>query len=182
MVEQSHKHFVFTNNILQRIRKGRKINQICIPETQIPMYLVKTHGESEPHLSTIETWKAVATWAYWWPTWGHDVCNYLRYCKVCRGTEARGKHPEESPNPMTPKTTPRPDWRYSITQRLESVENLNYIGTQDDIGLLSLDTETYFITEDGLKYRLPNGEVKMCVTREDTIDWVKRYTNIKYLI
>jgi hypothetical protein len=165
---------VFTNDTLQQIHKGGKINQICIPETQIPMYLAKTHGENEPHLSAIETWKAVVTGAYWWPTWGHDVCNYLRYCKVCWGTEARGKHPEESQNPTTPRTTLGPDWKHSITQRLESVENSNYIGTQDDIGLLSLDTETYFIAEDGLKYRLPNGEVKMCVTREDAIEWVKR--------
>jgi hypothetical protein len=134
------------------------------------MYRAKTHEGSEPHLSAIETWKAVATGAYWWPTWGHDVCNYPRSCKICRETEVWGKHPEENQNP----TTPEPDWRHSIAQRLASIGNLIYIGTQDVIGLLTLDTETYFITEDGLKYRLPNGEVKMCVTREDVIDWVKR--------
>ena len=173
-VEQSHKHFVFTNGTLQRIRKGGKSNQICIPETQVPIYLAKTHGESEPHLAAIETWKAVATGAYWWPTWGHDVCNYLRYCKICRGAETREKHPEESQNPTPPITTPEPDWRRSITQPLESFEESNYVGTHENLGLLSLDTETYFITNDGLKYRLSNGEVKMCITREDAIDWVKR--------
>ena len=73
-VEHSHKHFVFTNGTLQRIRKRGKSNQMCILETQVPMYLAKIHGKNMPHLAAIETWKAVATGAYWWPTWGHDVC------------------------------------------------------------------------------------------------------------
>jgi hypothetical protein len=42
------------------------------------------------------------------------------------------------------------------------------------VGLLSPDADTYFITEDGLKYRLANEGVKMCVTEEDALDWIKR--------
>ena len=86
-VEQSHKYFVFTNGTLQRLRKGGNDNQVCILEARVPRYLAKIHGEIQPHLATVETWKAVATGAYWWPTWEHDVCNYLRYCKTCEGTE-----------------------------------------------------------------------------------------------
>ena len=29
------------------------------------------------------------------------------------------------------------------------------------------------MTKDGLKYRLPNEEIKMCVTKKDAMDWVK---------
>jgi hypothetical protein len=61
-----------------------------------------------------------------------------------------------------------------ISQQLENVQGLHHIGTHEDLGLFSHDTETYFMTEDGLKYRLPEGEVKMCVTKEDALDWVKR--------
>ena len=82
-VEQSHKHFVFTNGTLRRIRKGGKSNQMCILETQIPAHLAKIHGQNMPHLAAIETWKAVATGVYWWPTWGQDVCNYLKHCESC---------------------------------------------------------------------------------------------------
>jgi hypothetical protein len=68
-----------------------------------------------------------------------------------------------------------PDWRLSATRQLNSVEHLNHINTQEEFGLTGFgNTETYFTTEDGLKYRLPNGEVKMCITREDAIDWVQR--------
>ena len=45
-MEQSHKYFVFINGTLQRIRKGGKSNQLCIPETQVPMYLARIHGEN----------------------------------------------------------------------------------------------------------------------------------------
>ena len=83
-VERSHIYFVFINGTLQWIRKGGNNNQVCIPEAQVPGYLAKIHGESQPHLAAIETWKAVAIKAYWWPTWGHDVCNNLRYCRTCK--------------------------------------------------------------------------------------------------
>ena len=66
-----------------------------------------------------------------------------------------------------------PDWRPPITQQLKNIEKLDHINTHEELGLLSIDTETYFIAEDGLKYRLPNGEVKMCITKEDAHDWVK---------
>lgn len=68
------------------------------------------------------------------------------------------------------ETTHEPDWRLQISQQLKGVEELNHIGTHEDLGLLSLNTETYFLTDDGLKYRLPNGEVKMCITKDDAID------------
>ena len=41
------------------------------------------------------------------------------------------------------------------------------------MGLISVNSEAYFITEDDLKYRLPNEEMKMCITQEDAYDWVK---------
>ena len=115
-VTQIHKYFVFTNGTLQRIRKGGKNNQVCIPETQVPRYLAKVHGESEPHLAAIETWKAVATGAYWWPTWGNDVCNHLRYCTTCNKTKTLEKRHKESQNSSSPKPTLEPDWRQPITQ------------------------------------------------------------------
>ena len=151
-VTQSDKYFVFTNGNLQRIRKGGKSNQVCISETHVPRNLAKVHGESEPNLAAIDTWKAVATGAYRWPTWGKDVCNHLRYCMTCRDTEAQGKHLEGSQDSFLPIS--EPDWRQPITQRLNSYEELNHVGTHEDLGLLNLDAETYFITEDGLKYRL----------------------------
>ena len=173
-VTQSHKYFVFTNGTLQRIRKGGKSNQVCIPETQVPSYLAKVHGESKPHLAAEETWKAVASGAYWWPTWGKDVCDHLRDCKICRITKTRGKYPKESQSSNPPRQALEPDWRQPITQQLRSLEELNHVGTHEDLGLLSLNTETYFIAEDELKYQLPNGEVKVCVAKEDAKDWVKR--------
>ena len=118
-VEQSHKHFVFINGTLQRIRKGGKSNQMCIPETQVPMYLAKIHGKNMPHLAAIETWKAVATGAYWWPTWGRDVCKYLKHYNSCRGTETMTKHPKESKSAAPPKTISEPDYRLSVIQQLE---------------------------------------------------------------
>ena len=68
IIEQSHKYFVFTNGTLRRIRKEGKENQVCISETQVPIYLAKIHGENKPHLAAAETWKAVATEPYLWPT------------------------------------------------------------------------------------------------------------------
>ena len=134
----------------------------------------KTHGQSEPHLSAIETWKAVATGSYWWPTWGNDVCNHLKYCKTCTRMETREKRPGESQNSSSPKPTPELDWRHPITQQLKSFEELNHVGTHENLGLLSLNTEAYFITRDGFKHRLPNEKIKMCVTKNDAMDWVKR--------
>jgi hypothetical protein len=111
MIEQSHKHFVYNNGILQRLRKGGKGNQTCIPEARVPGYLAKIHGENQPHLAAVETWKAVATGAYWWPTWGHDVCNYLRYCRTCRGVATREPQLEASQESLQDGTTPELDWR-----------------------------------------------------------------------
>ena len=66
------------------------------------------------------------------------------------------------------------DWRQSITQHLEDIHQLNHVDAYEELGLYSIDTETYFLTEDGLKYRLSNGEVKMCIAREDAYDWVRK--------
>jgi hypothetical protein len=170
-VEHNHKYFVFTNGTLQRIRKGGKSNQRCIPETQVPMYLVKIHGETKPHLAAMETWRAIATGEYWWPTWGNDVCNHLRDCKICQGMATQ---PAENQDSVAQESTHEPDWRLLVIRQLNSIEKLNHINTQEELGLTSFDTETYFVTEDGLKYRLPNGKVKMCITKEDVIDWIKR--------
>ena len=170
-VEHSHKYFVFTNGTLQRIRKGGKDNQRCIPEAHVPMYLARIHGETEPHLAAMETWKAVATGEYWWPTWGVDVCNYLKDCKTCKGM---GTQPAKIQDSVAQEPTHAPDWRLLVIQQLANIEKLNHIDTQEELGLTSFDTETYFVTKDGLKYRLPNGVVKMCITKEDAIDWVKR--------
>ena len=174
VVEHSHKYFVFLEGTLQRIRKGGKNKQLCIPEAQVPMYLFRIHGETKPHLAAIETWKAVATGGYWWPTWGADVCNHLRGCKTCIDTELGETHPVEKQSPVRQESTHEQDWRLPAIRQLNSVEHLNHINTQEELGLTSFDTETYFTTEDGLKYQLPNGEVKRCITREDAIDWVRR--------
>ena len=139
----------------------------------MPGYLAKIHGENQPHLGAIETWKAVATGTYWWPTWGHDVCNYLRYCKTCKGTGTRETQPKGDQHLFQQETPHETDWMFPIIQQINSAEKTDHIGTQEELGLLSLDTETYFIIEDGLKYRSPNGKVKMCVTKESAIDWVK---------
>lgn len=72
-VEKHHMYFVFTNGTLRKIRKGRKKNQVCIPSGQVPVYLAKIHEGSKPHLAPIETWKAIATGLYWWPTWENDI-------------------------------------------------------------------------------------------------------------
>ena len=173
-VEKSHKYFVFINGTLQRIRKGGKSNQLCIPVTQVPMYFVRIHGENKPHLAAMDMWRAVATGAYWWPTWGDDVGNHLKQCKVCKGTETRENHPEESQNSFQKETTHDPDWRFPTIQQLNSVTKLNHTNTQEELGLLSIDIGTYVLTENELKYRLPDGKVKTCVTKEDACDWVKR--------
>ena len=173
-IEQSHKYFALINGTLQMIRKGGKSNQLCILATQVPMYLDRIHGENKPHSAAIETWKAVATGAYWWPTWVKDVCNHLRHCKICKGTEARENHLEESQNSFQQETAQDLDWRVPIIQQLNSVTKLNHMDTQKELGSVSIDMGTYVITGSELKYRLPDGKVKMCVTQEDAYDWVKR--------
>ena len=77
-------------------------------------------------------------------------------------------------NSVLQDTTHEPDWRLSILQQLNSTKELAHINTQEELGLTNFDTETYFATEDGLKYQLPNGEVKMCITKRDAIDWLKQ--------
>lgn len=161
-VELSHKYFVFTNGILQRIRKGGNKNQVCIAKAQVPLYLAKIHGETTPHLRAIETWKVVAAGAYWWPTWGNDVCTYLRYCQICKGPETLRKQSLESQSPLPLDIIQTLDWKPSITQQLESRENLDHINTHEELGLLGINTKAYLITEDGLKYKLPKGKSK-CV-------------------
>ena len=66
------------------------------------------------------------------------------------------------------------DWRQSITQHLQNVNQFNHVDTHEELGLFSSDTETYFPTEDGLKHQLSDGEVKLCITREDAYKWIKR--------
>ena len=66
------------------------------------------------------------------------------------------------------------DWRLPITQQLENFEELEHINTHEKLGLLNIDTKTYLLTKDGLKHRLPNGEIKICITKEDAHAWVKR--------
>jgi hypothetical protein len=105
VVEHSHKYFVFLEGTLQRIRKGGKNNQLCIPEARVPMYLFRIHGETKPHLAATETWKAVATGGYWWPTWGADVCNHLRGCKTCTETKPGETHPVEKQSPVQQEST-----------------------------------------------------------------------------
>jgi hypothetical protein len=137
VVTQSHKYFVFTNGMLQRIRKGGKSNQIYIPETQVPRYLAEAHGESGPHLAAIETLKAMATGAYWWPTWENDVCEHLRYSRFCKETWTLEKCPKESQHSSSLRPTPELVWKQPITQRLKSYEELNRIGTYEELGLLT---------------------------------------------
>ena len=55
-----------------------------------------------------------------------------------------------------------------------SYEDWNFIGTRENMGLLDPNVEMYFKTNDGLKYQLPDGEVKMCITKGDAVDWVRR--------
>ena len=150
-VEHNHKYFVFIEGTLQRISKGGKSNRLCIPETQVPMYLVEIHGETEPHLAAMETWKAVATGGYWWPTWGDDVCNHLRCCKTCKGSEPWGIHPVKRRNSNQQESTHEPNWRLLVIQQLNSIEKLDHIDNQEELGLTSFDMEIYFATEDGLK-------------------------------
>ena len=146
-VEQSHKYFVFITGTLQRIRKGGKSNQLCILATQVPMYLDRIHGGNKSHETAIDMWKAVATGAYWWPTWGEDVSNHLKSCQVCKGTETRKSPSEVRQNSFQQEVTHDLDWRLPITQQLNSVTTLNQSDTQEELGLLSIDTGTYVLTE-----------------------------------
>lgn len=72
-----------------------------------------------------------------------------------------------------------PDWSLFITQQLKNTKKLDHIGIHEELGLLSLDLEIYFITKHGLKYPLSNEKVKMCVTNEDAYDWVKKVHEYK---
>ena len=153
---------------------GGKSNELCIPATQVPMYLDRIHGGNKSHETAREIWKAVATGAYWWPTWGEDVSNHFKSCQLCKGTETRKSPSLVSQNSFEQEVTHDPDWRLPIIHQLNSVTTLNQIDTQEELGLLSIDTGTYVLTKNELKYRLPYGKVKTCVTKENACDWVKR--------
>ena len=105
------------------------------------------------------------------PTWENDVYNYLRHCQSCNKPEEglKKKH-----NLFLSKTLQTQDWRPPIAQQPKGINDLECVETHKELGLISFNSKTYFITEDGWKYRLPNGEVKICITQKDAYDWVKR--------
>lgn len=50
---------------------------------------------------------------------------------------------------------------------------MDHIDTHEELGLLNIDTKIYFLSKDGLKYKLSNREIKICITKQNAHDWVK---------
>lgn len=97
----------------------------------------------------------------------------MRYCNSCNDLIYWEAEPKSTHDFFPQGTSQALDWRHSITLYLENVDQLNHVDTHEQLGLFSNETETYFITEEELKYRLSNGEIEMCITREDAYEWVK---------
>jgi hypothetical protein len=88
------------------------------------------------------------------------------------------KRRKENQDSFSPKPTPEThDWREPIIQHLKHPMELGKLDFHEELGVLKDELPNYFLEEDILNRRLTNGDIKLCISRGEGMEWLTTIHN-----